>query len=579
MAETTSQSASQSITHQLGSFATSPNGLLLIGCVTLLALLGLIPRKTKRQIARGKFAGARERACARKLAIAQLKQQTHNEVALWIGEPPKAKTVKSRGKSQYIHPPHAKTFYVPDAQRGVLVCGGPGSGKSFSAIEPLVRSSIRQGFPILLYDFKYPRQTSRLAGLAREHGYEVSMFAPGYPESVTCNPLDFLDSEGDAETARQLAEVLNANFKRISSSAGSVSADNPFFDNAGVQLTEAILMLAKGSRYPDITTCTCLLQLENLAARLSEAELNYWVKTSFGQLIATAGSPETIGSIISTAFVNFNRFMKPGLLSAFCGKTTMPLDLQGRQMLVFGMDRQRRDVVGPLVATILHLIVERNVSVRRSRPLVVALDELTTFYLPRLGHWLNESREDGFVGLLGFQNLAQLERMWGKEGARIVMAGAGTKMCFNPQEFEAAETFSRYLGEEDVRLKQKSRGHSGGKGSSNVSDQDRTRKLFDTNQFLTLPTGYCIAVSPGLANQQQASLPARLAVSISRRELREVEHSRASFERDLLRLRRKHQTEPMSEGELKSRYDEAERLLPETKKASSPFKGFRMPGP
>ncbi|MEL7086795.1 MAG: TraM recognition domain-containing protein, partial [Cyanobacteria bacterium J06597_1] len=495
--------------------------------------LGLVPRKHKGKIARGRFAGVKERARARKLAIVQMRRQSHNEVALWIGEPPKAKTITERGTSQYIHPPDRKSFYIPDAQRGVLVCGGPGSGKSFSAIEPLVRSSIRQGFPILLYDFKYPRQTSRLAGLAREQGYELSIFAPGYPESVTCNPLDFLEHEGDAETARQLAEVLNANFKRIASSSGSSSSDNPFFENAGVQLTEAILMLAKASRYPDITTCTCLLQLEHLAARLSEAKLNYWVKTSFGQLMATAGSPQTIGSIISTAFVNFNRFMKPGLLSAFCGQTTMPLDLTGRQMLVFGMDRQRRDVVGPLVATILHLIVERNVTAGRSRPLVVALDELTTFYLPRLGHWLNESREDGFVGLLGFQNLAQLERMWGKEGARIVMAGAGTKMCFNPQEYEAAETFSRYLGDEDVRLKQKSRGHSGGKGSSNVSDQDRTRKLFDTNQFLTLPTGSCIVVSPGLGNSKQANLPAQLAVNIAKREQSEVERSLANFERDL----------------------------------------------
>ena len=54
------------------------------------------------------------------------------------------------------------------------------------------------------------------------------------------------------------------------------------------------------------------------------------------------------------------------------------------------MDRERRDVVGPLLATVLHMVITRNVAKRRQDPLIVAIDELPTLYLPTLVQWLNE---------------------------------------------------------------------------------------------------------------------------------------------------------------------------------------------
>jgi type IV secretory pathway TraG/TraD family ATPase VirD4 len=69
--------------------------------------------------------------------------------------------------------------------------GGPGSGKTFSVIDQALLSAIDQGFPVLLYDFKYPTQSKRIAGYAKSKGYKVNIFAPGYRESEICNPIDF----------------------------------------------------------------------------------------------------------------------------------------------------------------------------------------------------------------------------------------------------------------------------------------------------------------------------------------------------------------------------------------------------
>ena len=123
-------------------------------------------------------------------------------------------------------------------------------------------------------------------------------------------------------------------------------------------------------------------------------------------------------------------------------------------------------MVGPLLATILHMVITRNVARRRQDPLIVAIDELPTLYLPTLVQWLNENREDGLSVILGFQNLVQLEKTYGRELARAILGACATKAIFSPQEYEAARMFSDFLSGEEIRYKQKSRNQGGASSAS-----------------------------------------------------------------------------------------------------------------
>ncbi len=145
--------------------------------------------------------------------------------------------------------PQSHTVFIPDGQRGTAVCGAPGSGKTFSVIDPMIRSVIDQGFPICLYDFKFPGGQAEIhAAYARNKGYDVRIFAPGFEGSESCNLLDFLKSADDSETAGQIAKVLNSNF----SLNGGKGGEDPFFQLSGDQLIKAVLQLAKLSEYPHI---------------------------------------------------------------------------------------------------------------------------------------------------------------------------------------------------------------------------------------------------------------------------------------------------------------------------------------
>lgn len=529
----------------------SKNGLILLFCCVAIAAFQLLGNRPKPKLATGRWAQDKDKKFARKKALKQMRERQKNAVTLYIGQPQVADPTRTAD---------VKTLYLPDVQRGIAVMGAAGSGKTFSVIDPLVRSAVDQGFPLILYDFKYPTQTARLAGYAKLAGYKVRVFAPGFPESEVCNPLDFIRDETDGLMARQIATVINRNFKLM---AGS--QEDAFFGPAGDQLTQAILMLTKATKYQDIMMSQAILSMEDLETRLMAAPMNPWVRTAFGQFFSTAKSEKTASSIKGTASLMFTRFMNPGTLGAFCGPSSIPLDLKGKELVIFGMDRERRDVVGPLLVTCLHMIINRNVVQKRQDPLVVAIDEMPTLFLPSVVQWLAENREDGLCLILGWQNLGQLEKNYTKEVARTILGNTATKAIFNLQELESARSFSDYLGEEEIRTKEKSRSRNhGGKGggSTSYSDREKTRKLFEASRFNKLPAGKSVIISPAYGNKKEAYVPLLEELKIPDRDLALQAASERAW--DKLRewlIRRSHQVSPTAEM-LDLRMKTAEEMFP-----------------
>lgn len=534
----------------------------VLGFVGLVILILVIVQQfgssnKKTTLAHSKFGGNGEKAKAKRKAIEQLKKREKNAVSVWVGRPEPNPFAKQ------------KPIYLPDAQRGISVIGAPGTGKTVSIIDQVALSVFEQGFPAIIWDFKYPTQTSRLAPYAAKCGYDVKIFAPGFPESERCNPLDFLADYRDSLMARQLAEVMNANFKKISE-----GGEDSFFSKAGDQVTEAILMLAKATEYPDLMMAQTLISRTDLAKQLIDKkdDLDPWILASFGQLLASAKSEKTVSSILATASNNLTRFMKPELIPAFIGSSTIPKRLTGKQLLILGIDREKRDVLAPLIATILHLLVNKNV-VNRQDPLFLIADEIPTLYLPSLHHWLNENREDGLCTLLGFQNIVQMDKIYGKELSRAIVSGCGTKVIFNPQDQETAKLFSDYLGEKEVKYNQKTKGSSGGKSNNSSSVHISTRPLMDASEFLGLPTGRCVLVNPHFCKGKNAYIPLLESIKLHKDYLKIINWSKNCWEGIREKLIERSPPKSVTTEDLQKRREQAESIFPELEEKESAWFG------
>jgi type IV secretory pathway TraG/TraD family ATPase VirD4 len=544
----------------------TPQGLLTLVALGIGGYWLMSGEGKKVGVASAHWAGSTEKKAARSVAIKQINERKRDGLTTWINTPLISTLKNPRTKDgkvikRFEISPQANTVFIPDGQRGTTVCGAPGSGKTFSVIDPMIRSVIDQGFPICLYDFKFPGGQAEIhAAYARNHGYDVRIFAPGFEGSESCNLLDFLKSADDSETAGQIAKVLNKNF----SLNGGKGGEDPFFQLSGDQLIKAVLQLAKLSEFPDFLTCQKILALDSaeLIDRVKAAEISPWVKTSWDQFMSMRESEKTAASVAAIASLMFTNFVSPDILPCLCGESTIPLDLEGKQMIIFGMDQNRRDIVGPILATVMHMIVVRNIAKKRVDPLAVFLDELPTIALPNLVNWLNESRSAGFCGVLGYQNMTQLEQAYGKETSRAILSGCNTKFIFNPGEYESAKYFSDYLGDEEVKYKQKSRSNSKDGGSNSVSEQDKTKKMFSPEEILKLPAGSCIFINPAYANQTEASIPMKLKVHVGDGEMQRRAYGETNFDRVIKQLKIKNKHSPITGSDITERINSLNKFIP-----------------
>jgi type IV secretion system protein VirD4 len=477
----------------ISDLTDSGMGTILLGMLLMLAAMRLTQSKTGK-ISTGRFGQGAEKRSAQRTAKQQRKQRKAHRVSFKSGK-----------------------LNIPEAQQGIAVCGAPNSGKTYSIIDPVIRDAIGQGLPIVVYDFK-GAQLEAHAVYAAAQGYEVHVFAPGFPYTGVCNPLDFVRDASDALMAGQLAEVIYKNTRR-----GNNASENDFFSNAGQKLVEAVILLSKLTEFPDLLMAKKLLNLPGLTKRIRLAaqsgRVPLWTIESFSQLISSEDAEKQVAGIVATAQRTFDKFISKELIPSFVGKTTIPLDLQGKQILFLQVDTQKRDVVAPLLAALLHLIVARNFAKPREEPLVVSLDELPTLHLDDLPKWINEFRSYGFCAILGYQNFAQLQHTYGKELSRAIFAACGTKVFFNPRDDETAGLVSRYLGEKEVRVFTKSTS-SGMNHSTSRNEQIQKMPLMTIDEVLKLDQGECVFINPAYKGAREASVPLRLKLVVPKSDVK-----------------------------------------------------------
>jgi type IV secretion system protein VirD4 len=546
----------------------NPQGWMMVGGLLVVLVLLRISGSSKGKITTGKLCGTAEKLAATSLSIKQIKGRKHNKVTLWSGTPRYWAKGAWRGLMTGVQTllGASSTVWFPSSERGTLVIGAPGSGKTYSTIDRMLESAMQQGFPILLYD-KKGDQMRLHAPLAARYGYQVRVFAPGEAFSGVINPLDYMRDARDGVMAGEIGKVINRNARE-----GDGGRSDEFFTKAGDLLAKALLQLVKGSRYPDMAMLYAVLRLPNLVHRIDYAvqskQLDEWVATSFVQFLSAKDAEKTISGILTTAAGTFSSFIQADLLRAFIGKSTIPTRLEGREIVVFKLDDERRSVVGPLLAAAIHLMIVGNLSAPRKDPLIISLDELPSIKLDRLPQWINEYRSNGACFILGIQSLDQLHDIYGDKMGAAIASACSTHVLFNPGNHKTAEDYSKRYGEKEVLIKNRTTGRSlGGQMSRSISWSENLQKMpvISADEILKFPQGKCVVTSPGYSSGGQASIPYPLIIPVSKTDEKRAKESESLWEAQVRAALESQVILPNVDAltqALYERIEEAERMLP-----------------
>jgi type IV secretion system protein VirD4 len=482
----------------------------IIGFLLLLALF--FPRKRSPKIASARWATPKERAAANKVGLETALQGSITNPTLWISEP--------IGESYPRLVDLAKSLgitYFNQTNRSIVIAGTGGSGKTRTIIDPFIKSAIEQGIPIILFDAKHPTQASHIVPYARKCGYSISIFAPGesFPESDAFN---FFDAFKNVDDPSVYALQICATIRKNSIEKGAKS--DPFFDENGASIAAGAMVLAQHIsdklNRPDLANmlfANSILDLPDLAQQIEAAKttLPLSVYNLFKAYIHTGdgkGKNKTQGSLVATAQQIISRFALRALIPSCCQQGSFPgfdrnepLKLEGKQLCVLGLDQAAKNVIAPILAAAIEQIGSYNLNnkLRRRTPLLFALDEFPALNLPVVKDWQAEKRSMGAMLLLGVQTPSQFDDVYGPGSSKGFLARASTHCFLNPGDWEAAESISKSLGEEEIKINSRGSSHSRGKSPSSSrssNEQVQKRRLISAEDIMQLSEGDCIIRTP-----------------------------------------------------------------------------------
>lgn len=493
-------------------------GLTLIGIVIMTLLTSRISKKGK--TARARWANADDLKNAKAAGLACVgKNSRFNDATYYIQEP------IGMSPQQWQSPHKAKNIlFFSQINCGTLVIGGAGWGKTLNFIEPAAISAILEACSIVLFDYKFDNNglAESLMPIAIDYGYQVRTLAPGSVLSGTFNIFDLVKNSADLAGVREVIACL------VRNNTSKDAKTDGFFDPGGKTILEGAFLMARWiaeylnvPSYANILMASQILSLPNLSKRLElhRDKIPPWCYSAFSILTSSSGEGEknnTEGGLLATAAKFLSPMILPNFLDNFCGTSTFPrfdesepLKVDGKQMIVFGVNQANEQSTLPLIATALEQIVSYNLKYHRDRPLVIILDEFDTLNMPVVLDWLNRYRSSGCSLIIGIQYLGQLEK-YGKARAEGFLASCATKIWCNPGNPDTAKVLSDLLGKQEIELPTVSKSTNSGKGSGTsrtTGTQLHQVSLLEPHEPMNFPKGTCVIQAPAIGNNDEVGLP------------------------------------------------------------------------
>ncbi|MCE2983161.1 MAG: type IV conjugative transfer system coupling protein TraD [Parachlamydia sp.] len=157
----------------------------------------------------------------------------------------------------------------------------------------------------------------------------------------------------------------------------------------------------------------------------------------------------------------------------------------------------QRSVMNPLIASWFSIAIRSLMQMApcRERRLWFILDELPSLHkLKDLETLLSEGRKYGACALLALQSPAQLNAIYGSNGAKTIIGNCATKVVFSEQNPEMAEQISKMFGGREIKEYQEglSYGANDVRDGVNLSLQTRQMPLVSSTdiQFLEKNKAY-----------------------------------------------------------------------------------------
>ena len=390
--------------------------------------------------------------------------------------------------------------------RGTWVLGTPGSGKTFSVIEPIIRQHSAKGFVLVVYDYKFPTLARKLL-----YHYTKNKREGRIPEGCGFKMINFTHVEyshrinpiqkkyiPNLAAASETASTLIESLQKGQAANGGGSDD--FFKKSSENFLAAIIYFL--TRY-EINPKTGIGKYSSMAHVLAFLNLEYQVifdvlftSPEVRPLLAPFQTAyknkamDQLEGMIGTLRVNAGRLATKEAFWIFSGddfdlKVT---DREHPNYLLIANDPEMESINSSLNALIINRLVTRvNSGEGKNIPVNIVLDELPTIYFHKIDRLVGTARSNKVAVTLGFQELPQLEADYGKIGMQKVISVCGNVICASARHKETLDWMS---GSIFGKVRQIKKGVSIDHHKTSTSINEEMGDLLPAAKIADMPTGF-----------------------------------------------------------------------------------------
>lgn len=429
--------------------------------------------------------------------------------------------------------------------RGTWVVGTPGSGKTFSIIEPFIRQHSAKGFALVVYDYKFPTLATKLY-----YHYKKNQKLGKLPKGCKFNIINFVDVEysrrvnpiqlkyinnlaAASETAETLLESLQKGKKEggggsdqffQTSAVNFLAACIYFFCNWGKEPYDKDGNMLTAEKVQDKQTKRMIPTGRVFNSAGEEVEPAYWLgkysdmphilsflNESYQTIFEVLETDNEVAPLLGpfqTALKNKAMEQLEGMIGTLRVYTSRLAtkesywifhkdgddfdlkvsDPKSPSYLLIANDPEMESIIGALNALILNRLVTRvNTGQGKNIPVSIIVDELPTLYFHKIDRLIGTARSNKVSVALGFQELPQLEADYGKVGMQKIITTVGNVVSGSARSKETLEWLSSDIFGKVVQLK---KGVTIDRDKTSINLNENMDSLVPASKIFDMPTGW-----------------------------------------------------------------------------------------
>lgn len=429
--------------------------------------------------------------------------------------------------------------------RGTWVVGTPGSGKTFSIIEPFIRQHSAKGFAMVVYDYKFPTLATKLY-----YHYLKNKKNGKLPKGCKFNVINFVDVEysrrvnpiqkkyiDNLAAASETAETLLESLQKGKKEGGGGS--DQFFQTSAVNFLAACIYFFVNYKKEPYDQNGKKLQIETkwskelgrdiptgraLDENGNEVTPAYWLgkysdmphilsflnegyQTIF-DVLQTDNEVAPLLAPFKTAFQNKAHEQLEGMIGTLRVYTSRLAtkesywifhkdgddfdlkvsDPKNPSYLLIANDPEMESIIGALNALILNRLVTRvNTGQGKNVPTSIIVDELPTLYFHKIDRLIGTARSNKVSVTLGFQELPQLEADYGKVGMQKIITTVGNVVAGSARSKETLEWLSNDIFGKVVQVK---KGVTIDRDKTSINLNENLDNLVPASKISDMSTGW-----------------------------------------------------------------------------------------